>query len=108
MSQARDELRENIHDMMAKCAISYKKYGGGGRYFYVEADQILSQVDTYVKGIETAARIDEAEGVQLTYGKSLCMAQTQVGGKWQTIIKRLEDLRAEQRNRAGLEEEKQQ
>lgn len=58
MSKARDELRENIHDMMAKCAISYKKYGGGGRYFYVEADQILSQVDTYVKEIKKQTASD--------------------------------------------------
>lgn len=102
MTKARDELRENI----ASVELGEHEDGTPAYLESEEIDQILSQVDTYVKGIETAARIDEAEGVQLTYGKSLCMAQTQVGGKWQTIIKRLEDLRAEQRNRAGLEEEK--
>lgn len=36
-----DELRKQIHDEIAKCAISYAKYGGGGQYFYDYTDAIM-------------------------------------------------------------------
>lgn len=50
-----EALRKQIHDEMAKCAISYAKYGGGGQYFYDYTDAIM----LLIKQDREQAKLDE-------------------------------------------------
>lgn len=88
MSKPRDELREKLSKLPIKVIV---KSTNLGRYLADETiDQILSQVDTYVKGIigEDVEKTSQVEGSSV--------AKYYVNKS-----------KADQRNRAGLEEERQ-
>lgn len=90
MTKARDELREKVNDLMCE-AISAARYNNPG-WLDVQInneEQILSQVDTYVK--------NEVIGQDDPINKNFEWTSSQERKKGKNI------LRAEQRKRAGLE-----
>lgn len=100
MTKARDELRENIRTVLFKAA------GGVTDMANTETGQILSQVDTYVKGIiGEDAKLITPEKYHELYPRRSMKDDAAVHYQNKAIVAN-NKLRATQRNRAGLEEEK--
>lgn len=110
MTKARDELRENIRTVLFKAA------GGVTGMADTETDQILSQVDTYVRGIVGEISPTLNHRVHVLVCKTLGLddedhEDDEVAEPLERQILKIlqgydDTIRAEQRNRAGLEEDK--